>query len=166
MVSDAWFSARQVGLDGNDVETQRKRRNRRPIRERDAVEQRVRRTAQVPSLAVVDRLLSQPEVAAASPADLHDHEHRRRTRVDRHEVELVATDMDVPGQDGPAQVAQPRTDEGLGGVTRELRRRSRPGGGSAVHESMVSADAHPALSWRSPDGQLGLAWRLRGRELE
>ena len=170
MVPDARFATPWIGLDRNEVEAQRKRRNGRPIRERDAVEQRVRRVAEVPALAVVDGLLRKPEVAPAAPADLDDHEHRRRARVDRHEIELVATDMDVPGEDDPAGFAQPRTDESLGGITRELRRRSRPSGGLAVHGWMLPADARPAITRRSSGAYPTLTWSpapanrdLRGR---
>ena len=123
------------------------RQLRRPDAARQAVlEQPADSRPEVSPLAVVEGLLGQPEVAAPTPADLDDHEGRRRARVDRHEVELVATDMDVPGQDGPARFGQPRRDERLGGVTRELRRRSRPSGGSAVHPTMLPDGAHPRLS--------------------
>ncbi len=152
-------------LDDHEIHSDRQSWDGHPAWQA-VLEQAADSGAEMAALAVVECLLREAEVTPAPPADLDDHEHRRRARVDRHEVELVATDMDVPGQDGPAQVAQPRTYEGLGGVTRDLRRRSRPGGGLAVHESIVPADAHPALSWRSPDARLGLTWRLRGRELE
>jgi hypothetical protein len=72
---------------------------------------------------VVDRLLRQSEVTTGAPADLDDHERLRWTRVDRHEVKLVATDMDVPGQDEPASLRETIRDRRLGGITRLLRRR-------------------------------------------
>jgi hypothetical protein len=50
---------------------------------------------------MVHGLLGQAERPAGPPADLHDDERARRARVDRHEVKLVATDMDVPGQHDP-----------------------------------------------------------------
>ena len=69
---------------------------------------------------------------------------RRRTRVDRHEIELVATDMDVPGQDGPARLDQPVSDQRLGGVTRQLRRRA------SVEPAQVDPPPSPRRR-RSPD---------------
>ena len=104
-----------------------------------------------------------PKSRRRAPADLDDHERRRRARVDRHEVELVATDMDVPGEDGPAGFAQPRADESLGGVTRELRRRSRPSGGLAVHRRMRASRRSPG---NHPCAHLALIRRLRRRQLQ
>ena len=103
-------------------------------------------SAKVAALAVVERLFREAEIASAPPADLDHDERRRRTRVDRHEVELVATDMDVPGEDGPARLGQPRTDESLRGVARDLRRRSCLSSAWAVHGRMVPADPHPRLT--------------------
>ena len=75
----------------------------------------------------------------AAPADLDDHERRGRTRVDRHEIELVATDMDVPGQD---RSSRPRPDERatsvFGGITRLLGRRPRRVAGSVRHAARSS----------------------------
>ena len=72
----------------------------------------------------------------------HDRHHlafeqlvgrRRRRRIaEQVEIELVATDMDVPGQDGPACFAQPSSDQILGGVTRQLSGRSTGSGASTV----------------------------------
>ena len=72
------------------------------------------------ALAVVDRLLGQAKGAADTPANLHDHERRGRTRVDRHEVKLMTTDVDVPGQHGPAGGRQMVRDQLFGRVTRAL----------------------------------------------
>jgi hypothetical protein len=60
-------------------------------REGDAARQAVlehaaERGSKVAALAVVERLLREAEVAATSPADLHDYQHLRRARVDRHKV--------------------------------------------------------------------------------
>ena len=132
-----------------------------PSGQRPTVEQAVRGGPDPRSLAVVDGLLGQPELAAGAPADLDDDERRRRTRVDRHEVELVATDMDVPGQDGPASLREPVGDERLGGITRLLGRRPpRSPGRSAMaassqatlirHVSRPSAD----VATVRPDRQL------------
>ena len=107
-----------------------------------AVEQPVRGRPDAGALAVVDGLLGQAEVAAGPPADLDDDQRRGRTRVDRHEVELVATDMDVPGQDGPAGFREPRSDERLGGITRLLRRRPRRVAGSVRHAGIVAVGAY------------------------
>jgi hypothetical protein len=95
---------------------------------------------------VVDRLLREAEVATGTPADLDDDQCRRRTMIDRHEVELVPTDMDVPGQDRPAGVGEARSDEPLGGITRLLRRRSIRCAGSVRHRIILAIDAHSRLT--------------------
>ena len=112
-------------LDDDQVHPNRQVRRRCAVRQA-VLEQTAHRGAEVTPLPAVEGLLGHAEVAAPTPANLDDDEGGRRTRVDRHEIELVATDMDVPGEDGPARFAQPRGDEHLGGVTRELRRRPRP----------------------------------------
>jgi hypothetical protein len=95
---------------------------------------------------VVERLLGETEVAPAAPANLDDHEGRRGARVNRHEIELVATDMDVPGQDGPARIAQSSGNELLGGVTRQLSGRPTGRGARTVHARIMAAPSHPTIN--------------------
>ena len=97
---------------------------------------------------MVDGFLGQTEVSPCPPAHLDDDERGGRTRVDRHEIEFVATDMDVPGQDGPTSFREPRRDELFGGITRLLGRRSRRVAGSVRHAGIVAADAHRPLMTR------------------
>ena len=97
---------------------------------------------------MVDRLLGEAEVPAGPPADLDDHQRRGRTGVDRDEVELVATDVDVPGQDGPTQVPETRSDECLGGIAGPLCCRSRRIAGSVRHPGIVAIGAYPPRIWR------------------
>ena len=78
---------------------------------------------------------ARPKPAGAPPADLDDDERRRRARVDRHEVELVAADMDVPGQDGPAR----RRRAGSGPAPRRRHPPAGPWSGSA------SRSGHPCV---------------------
>ena len=80
-------------------------------------------------LAVVDGLLRQPEAPRRSPADLDDHERGRRTRVDRHEIELVTADMDIPGRTVQPDAEKADQDQQFGGVTCLLG--GGPGGAGA-----------------------------------
>jgi hypothetical protein len=140
------------GLDHDEVEAKWQARHRLAIRERAPVEQAVGCGADSRPLAMIDRLLGQAEVAAVTPADLDDDERRRWTRVDRHEIELVTADMDVPGQDGPTSFRQARCDERLGAVTRQLGRRSHRVAGSVRHRAMLPAGAYLRLTGSvSPD---------------
>ena len=77
-------------------------------------------------LAPVERLLREPEVPAAAPAHLHDHQLGRRPGVHRHDVQLVPAQAQVPGEDRPARGLEPDGDQPLAGVPDPLRRR-RPG---------------------------------------
>jgi hypothetical protein len=114
-------------LDDDEVEPQRQTGERFAIGELAAVKQPVGRGTDPRPLAVIDGLLGQPERPIRPPAYLDDDERGRGARVDRHEIEFVATDMDVPGQDGPSDGVEVRRDQRLGGITGLLRRGpSRP----------------------------------------
>ena len=91
-------------FDDDQVEAERQRWERGPVRQRPALEQPVRRGPHADTLAMVDGLLGQTEVAAATPPDLDDHERRRWPRIHGHEVDLAAADVDIPREDGPARV--------------------------------------------------------------
>ncbi len=97
---------------------------------------------------MVDRLLGQPITATRAPAHLDDYQRGWRTRVDRHEIEFVATDMDVPGQDGPTSFRESRGDQRFGGITRLLGRRSRRVAGSVRHPGIVAVGPYRALIGR------------------
>ena len=115
---------------------------------------------------MVKGLLGEAKIPSAAPADLDDHQARWRTRVDRHEIELVATDMDVPGQDGPACFAQPSSDQILGGVTRQLSGRSTGCGAPTIHRPMIAGDAYRTITRFSPATLRRLNQGLRRREFE
>lgn len=100
----------------------------------------------VAALAMIECLLGEAEVTPAPPADLDDDEGRRWARVDRHEIELVATDMDVPGHDGPTSFCEPRGDQRFGGITRLLGRRSRRVAGSVRHAGIVAVGPYRPLT--------------------
>ena len=93
---------------------------------------------------------------------------RRWTRVDRHEVDLMATDMDVPGQDRPANGRETVGDQRLGGIAGPLRRASWSGGSADPCRDRVRGrspgdgcrDVNRALIRRTTAGHLQ---RGRGR---
>jgi hypothetical protein len=128
-------------FDDYEIEPQRQSWDARAVRQRAAVEQAIGSGADPDALSVVDGLLGQAELATRPPADLHDHQRGRRARVDRHEIELVTTDMDVPGQDGPTGVRESSGDQRFGGITRLLGRRPRRVVGSVRHAGIVAGDA-------------------------
>jgi hypothetical protein len=66
---------------------------------------------------VVHGLLGQAEIAARTPPDLDRDERARRARIDGYQVQLIASDVDVPGQDRPARRRQSVGDEGLGKIS-------------------------------------------------
>ena len=141
------------GLHDDQVEPERQPRHRRSIRQDASIEQPVRGRPDTDTLAMVDRLLGQPEVPAGPPADLDDDQGRGRTRVDRDEVELVATDVDVPGQDGPAGVRESRSDERLGGIAGLLCCRSHRIARSVRHPGIVAVGAYPPRIGRPSDAR-------------
>jgi hypothetical protein len=127
MVPDQRFAATRIGFDDDKVEAERERRHHRAVGQRGAVDQPVACPMEKAPLAMVDRLLREPEIAPPAPTNLDDHEGPGRARVGRHEVDLVTADMDVPGKNGPASRDQPIGRERFGGISRLLRRRSDPG---------------------------------------
>jgi hypothetical protein len=148
-------------LDDHEIEPERQVRHRLAARQRTSIEQTVGRRANPRSLAMVNGLFRQAEGSARSPADLDHDERGRRTRVDRHEVELVATDMDVPGQDGPTGFREARSDERLGGITRQLGRRSRRVAGLICHRRMVASGAYlPRIDPASRPWRMNRSTRL------
>ena len=101
------------------------------------------------SLPVVHGLLCQAVVTAGPPAHLDDDQRGRRTGIDRHDVDLVTADVDVPGQDSPAAGGQAVGDEGLGGIAGLLRRCPLLVAGSIRHRGIVAGAAYPARIGRS-----------------
>jgi hypothetical protein len=130
-------------LDHNKVESQWKAWDGLTVRERPAIEQAVGRGPDARTLSMIDRFLGKSEFASSAPADLDHDERGRGTRVDRHEVKLVATDMDVPGQDGPTGVRKTCRDDRLGGITRLLGRRSHRFAGLVRHRRIVALSPYP-----------------------
>src|SRR6266566_6535852 len=156
---------RDDGLHGDQVDPDRQPRDGSSVGQA-ILEQPADGRPKVGSLAVVEGLLGEPEVPPAAPANLDDDEERRRTRVDRHEIELVATDMDVPGQDGPALIAQASSDQLLGGVTRHLSGRSTGGGAPTVHRPMIAGDPHRTVARPLTATHPGLHLELRCGDLQ
>ncbi len=114
MVTDPRLGPRFIArFDHDEVDADWEPRCRTPIRQA-VLQQPADRRAKVAALAMTERLLRQTEVAAPSPADLDDHEHRWRARVDRDEVDLVATDTHVPRENRPARDGQTMRDGHLG----------------------------------------------------
>lgn len=97
---------------------------------------------QVGALAMVDRLLHEPERPRCSPADLHDHELHRWTRVDGDDVELAPSDADVPSEDGPAKVDEPGDDRRLGIIAARL--------GVGPHVPTLASGPHLLAARTSP----------------
>jgi hypothetical protein len=121
VVPDPRFSTGLVGrLDEHEVEPEREVRERLAVREAAPVEQPERGVPHPSSLPPVERLLRQPEVTPRAPADLDRDEGGGRAGVDRHDVQLVAADVEVPGEDRPAACLEAGRDESFGGVTRML----------------------------------------------
>lgn len=105
------------GLYDHEVEPQPQSRHRRSIGQRPAIDETVGGGADPSTLPVVHGLLRQAEVASRAPTNLDEHKRLRRTRVDRHDVKLMAADMDVPGQDRPPETRQAIGNQRLGNIT-------------------------------------------------
>src|SRR5206468_8137272 len=82
--------------------------------------------------------------ARRPPAHFDDDERARRTRVDRHEIELVTPDMDVPGQDGPTGLEQSAEHQRFGGVTCLLSARPCRSGDRTFHADILTTRPAPS----------------------
>ena len=122
-----------VRLDGDEVEAQPEARDGTAIGQSGPLAELVATAANRGPLAPVDGLLRQAEVAPGTPANLDDHEGRRRTRVDGDEVELGSPHPDLTTEDLPTRSAEPRGDERLRRVTLLLPCRA--------HGRIIAADA-------------------------
>ena len=126
------------GLHDDQVETDRQPRHDGTAGQHTPIKQAVRREPDARALAMIDGLLAEAETARRPPTHFDDDERARRTRVDRHEIELVASDMDVPGQDGPTGLEQSNEHQRFGGVTCLLGLRSSRDPDRAFHGAMVT----------------------------
>ena len=149
-------------VDRDEVDAQRQPRQRRAVGERAGLEQRADRPAERQPLAVVERLLGQPEVPPAAPAHLDDDQRRAAGR-DRSRR--------GPARRGPrrtfrARIVQPRRVEARP-ATSGLARRRRSAGPRVRRSLAASTDACPAapsppLIGRSPPLTPGSVRYARG----
>jgi hypothetical protein len=133
MVADPGLSG--DGLDYGQIEPEREVRERLACLEPATVQQPECGLAHAAAFPPVECLLRQPEVAPGTPADLHGDERRWRPGVNRHHVQLVPADMEVSGEDRPAEPLEPGRDELFGGISRVL------GGGPpvfALHQRRIA----------------------------
>jgi hypothetical protein len=107
-------------LHYDQIEPKRQMRQRRTVRQGATLEESEGRRPDPRPLAVIDGLLGQAEVSASAPANLDGNERGRRPRIDGHDVQLVAADADVPGQDRPTGRGQSVGDELFGSIPRSL----------------------------------------------
>ncbi len=112
-------------LDDDEVHSHREGRQGRTVRQSGQKEQAPNRRTHMRTLAMVERLLGEPERARPAPANLHDHELGGRPPIDRDQVQLGVSHADVPGEDEPARLAQPVGDQLLGRVAGTLLGRPR-----------------------------------------
>jgi hypothetical protein len=94
---------------------------------------------EVGPFSMVERLLRQPELPRAAPADLDHHEPPWRAGVDCDDVKLAPTEVDVARQDLPAPGRQPFADKAFGRVAGLLSVRSF-GHGSSCGPSVERLD--------------------------
>jgi hypothetical protein len=103
-------------FDCDKVKAKWEARDARSVGQHPAFEQPECRRANADSFPVIDGLFGEAEVAGRSPANLDDDERGGWAWVDRDKVDLVAADMDVPGEDGPAGFGQSVRHQRFGGV--------------------------------------------------
>ena len=107
---------------------------------------------------MVDRLLGQAEVPVPAESDLDEHENRRRTRVDRDDVQLGAPDPDLATENRPAGCGELGGDEQLGRIAPTLLR--------GAHAPIFGRCAACRLIRRSESAASGGSERLQPEQRE
>lgn len=120
MMAERRVAAGVAWLHGDQVEPDGELREGRSVRKPSELDEGPGRGPDAATLAVVDGFLAGPVFPRPPAPHLDNHELPWRARVDRHEIELAATDMDVPGKDCPAGGSEPVRHERLGSVAEEL----------------------------------------------
>ncbi len=110
-------------VDGDQVHAEGSPGQPRPVRQAGPRSQDTDDPAQRQSLPVIQRLLRKPEVPATSTPDLDHDERSWRAGIQRQQINLVAPQPEVSGEDGPAGRDQPIRDELLSRITDLLRHR-------------------------------------------
>jgi hypothetical protein len=101
MVPNPRRCTRGARLDDDQIEPEREVRQGLTVGEDAAIKQAKRCGSHPCSFAMVDSLLRQSEIAPDPPSDLHHDQRGRWTGIDRHDIELMSTYVDVPGEFGP-----------------------------------------------------------------
>ena len=125
-----------------------------PIRQPSAGDQPPGRLAQMGALAPVERFLDQAVVAPGSPPDLDEDDRPGWTGVQGDDVDLLAADPEVGGQDRPASVDK----AGRRRVARRDRRGAGPRSGfrdGGPGCSGASGESVPTRSSATYRGTLG-----------
>lgn len=147
-------------LDDDEVEADGELRKGRSVRKPSELDESPGRGPDAAALAVVDGFLTGSVFPRPPAPHLDNDELPRRARVDRHEIELVATDMDVPGKDRPAGGSEPVRHERLGCVADELCLGPVAIRGLGVHTWMVAEGTSLAVN-RGLAGSCG-GWQRGG----
>lgn len=107
------------------------------------VTERERGAVQSRALPAVHRLLGEAEITARPPANLDDHERRRRPGLDGEQVDLRPSHPELACEDGPALRLQPGSHNGFGIVAGPLRRCPPRRG---PHQASLMDGAYPAIT--------------------
>lgn len=107
-------------LDDDEVDPQRSRRQWSSIGQGADLHEPAEGRAQVGTLAPIEGVLGQAEIAPDPPTDLDHDDSPGWSRVERHDVDLLATKSQVAGQDRPAECAEVVGHERLGGIAGAL----------------------------------------------
>jgi hypothetical protein len=125
-------------LENEEVEPHPQRRELRAIRKRACLPQCKRCPAQPSSLAVVYGFLGESIVAPRAPAHLDDHQGCRWSRVHGQQVNLRATDADLPAEDAPSLRREVRGNLFFRAITGTL--------GFRAHATRLAARAYPGIT--------------------
>ena len=102
MVADELSGAFGSWLDDDEVDARRQSGHLTTIGESAVPDEPRDGASQAKLLAPVERFLGDTEVAAGTPPNLDDDELAGWARVDGDQIQLVASNTQLPGEDDPA----------------------------------------------------------------
>ena len=109
------------GLDDDEIQSQRERRNQCPVRKGALRSKRLCGTTEPDAFPGVHRLLGSPEFPGRPGPDLHDHEPGRQREVDGNDVQFGPADADLAAEDPPSGGDEPVRHQLLSCVSDLLR---------------------------------------------
>jgi len=120
VVTDDLRPAGRTRFDHDEIHARGECRQRTSVGQPAITDEPRHGSPQTQLLAPVERLLADAEVPAGAPPDLDHNELPGRAGIDRHEIQLISPDPDLPREHRPTRLGEPIGDQLLSRITVSL----------------------------------------------